>query len=55
MKHLVGRRELVNKRGWRLDQKGLTYNGTWAKKGVNYPTGQKWQNTVLLKLSPSAQ
>lgn len=25
--------ELVDKSGWRLGQKGLTYNGTWAKKG----------------------
>lgn len=33
LKHLVEIGELVNKRGWRLDQKGMTYNGTWAKKG----------------------
>lgn len=33
MKHSVEIGELVNKRGWRLDQKGMTYNGTWAKKG----------------------
>lgn len=33
LKHSVEIGELVNKRGWRLDQKGMTYNGTWAKKG----------------------
>lgn len=33
MKHLVEIGELVNKRGWRLDHKGLTYNETRAKKG----------------------
>lgn len=33
LKHLVEIGELVNKRGWKLDQKGLTYNGTQAKKG----------------------
>lgn len=33
LKHLVEIGELVNKRGWRLDHKGLTYNETWAKKG----------------------
>lgn len=33
LKRLVEIGELVNKRGWRLDQKGTTYNGTWTKKG----------------------
>lgn len=50
LKHLVEIGELVNKRGWRLDQKGMTYNGTWTKKGC----ALSWRSKMTKHCGPEA-